>query len=234
MVRFIQAGLDIPDPVMEQFNRGRQWVYDAIREKRIPARGFRAAVGPIGRIEDRDFAGKTEMNIDSPSFTYQVTVTLPTVRRLGRRGPLKVDQNLCEQIIEIVPSTAAVAIPLAPVDNFSDNPDPSDTHTHAVVAATAQVVSELDDDELSSEDYDEEEEPPYTIEIQDGTALKRSLTAPKGPIARLTTSALLRDALWGAGSLKRPARTPLRSVFSGRADKRPKITDFIEPGSEEE
>ncbi|KAI2778591.1 hypothetical protein F4815DRAFT_476732 [Daldinia loculata] len=230
MVRYIQAGLDIPREVMDEFNRVRQNIYDLIDDTRLPPDGFGPSHGPAGRMEDRDFVGNTIMSMDSPDFTFEVTTVLPTVNPIGRRGTLAADRTWCEETMTLFPTPRVLPLPPAPAAYFSDDPDPSDAYTPAMMA---QVVAESDD-EISAEDYDEEEEPPYTIEIQDGVARRRSLTAPKGPTARLTTSALLRDALWGAGSLKRPARTPLRSVFSGRVAKRRKTSEVIAPDAEEE
>ncbi|KAI0848561.1 hypothetical protein F5Y00DRAFT_262348 [Daldinia vernicosa] len=196
----------------------------------LPPRGFRLGSGLAGRPEHRDFTGNTIMDINSQDFTYEVTTVLPTTLPIGQRHLMRADPAWCLETLPIYASPRPIPVPRAPAQAFNDSVDPSDTY---VAAAMAQVVTQSDD-EVSSQDYDEEEEPPYSIEIQDGVGQKRSLTALKGRTARLTTSALLRNALWSAGSLKRPARTPLRSVFSGRVAKRRKINEPIAPAAAEE
>ncbi|KAF3064818.1 hypothetical protein GL218_02593 [Daldinia childiae] len=239
MIRFVQKDLDVPRATVTQFDFHRHDVARKIRDTPLPNSPLNREQGPVGRPEHRDFTGNTLMDIYAARFDYEVTTVLPTVPPIGRRGPMYADPVYVFEGAPIIATTSTedAGVAAAPADYHSDDIDPSDTYVPPppppAPAMMAQAVPEFDE-EISSEDYDEEEAPPYTIEFQDGGARKRSLTAPKSRTARLTTSALLREALWGAGSLKRPARTSLHSIFPGRVAKRRKIDVVTEPDYEEE
>ncbi|KAI1801012.1 hypothetical protein F4811DRAFT_536063 [Daldinia bambusicola] len=228
IARFVLAGQPVPGNLLAQFNTYRTNLYTLARDGPTAER-VREYLDERPSIVRRDleFANETEMDWASASFNYDIAGPLPQVREIPTRPDLRGS----------IRPNHLVNSRWTPRPIFMlDPPQLPDTGPGKVpvLGSVAEISDSWDDDlsfsDLSSSDCSNVgQEPRHVYEIEKGDVDNQSLSESdyesddsdnsETPLTRLTISALLRDALSRAESLKRPERTPLREVLSGRVTK---------------